>query len=187
MNKTNNTYIVVGSCASGVSYSSTLIKKRNVKVLMIDSGYELEKKIESKVNNLYNLDYKRWPKKIFNNKSTEYHKGIPLKKIFGSDYIYKIPKPYKYKHNTKIGLRPSFAKGGFTNIWGSTIMPFNKNDILDWPLSFKKLEPYYKEVVKIFNISGQKDNLSKYFLESTKTLALDFERESRQAFNDYKP
>ena len=42
-------------------------------------------------------------------------------------------------------------------------MPFYKNDILDWPLSFKKLEKYYKEVVKIFNISGQKDNLSKYF------------------------
>ena len=42
-------------------------------------------------------------------------------------------------------------------------MPSYKNDILDWPLSFKKLEPYYKEVVKIFNISGQKDNLSKYF------------------------
>ena len=63
MNKTNNTYIVVGSGASGVSCASALIKKRNVKVLMIDSGYELEKKIESKVNNLYNLDYKQWPKK----------------------------------------------------------------------------------------------------------------------------
>ena len=49
MNKTNNTYIVVGSGALGVLYASTLIKKRNVKVLMIDSGYELEKKIESKI------------------------------------------------------------------------------------------------------------------------------------------
>ena len=49
MNKTNNTYIVVGSGTSGVSCASALIKKRNVKVLMIDSGYELEKKIESKI------------------------------------------------------------------------------------------------------------------------------------------
>ena len=49
MNKTNNTYIVVGSGASSVSCASALIKKRNVKVLMIDSGYELEKKIESKI------------------------------------------------------------------------------------------------------------------------------------------
>ena len=187
MNKTNNTYIVVGSGASGVSCASALIKKRNVKVLMIDSGYELEKKIESKVNNLYNLDYKQWPKKIFNNKSTEYHKGIPLKKIFGSDYIYKIPNPYKYKHNTKIGLRPSFAKGGFTNIWGSTIMPFNKNDILDWPLSFKKLEPYYKEVVKIFNISGQKDNLSKYFpLFKKKLINLKFNEQGQVIYKFLK-
>ena len=163
MNKNKNQYIVVGSGISGVSCATALIKKKNVKVLMIDVGYELEKKIKAKVNKLYNLDYKKWPKKIFNNSQNEYHKGIPLKKIFGSDYIYKTPRPYKFAYNSKIGLRPSFAKGGFSNIWGATVMPFYKNDILDWPLSFKKLEKYYKEVVKIFNISGQKDNLSKYF------------------------
>ena len=42
-------------------------------------------------------------------------------------------------------------------------MPSYKNDILDWPISFKKLKPYYKKVVKLFDITGQKDSLSKYF------------------------
>ena len=187
MNKNKKQYIVVGSGISGVSCATALMKKKNVNVLMIDSGYELEQKLKKKVNYLYNLDYKKWPKKIFNNIPSEYHKGIPLKKIFGSDYIYKIPKPYKFKRNSKVGLRPSFAKGGFSNIWGAAIMPFCQNDILDWPLSFKKLEKYYKEVVKIFDVSGKEDSLSKYFPLFKKNLFnLSFNEQGNAIYNFLK-
>ena len=45
MNKNKKQYIVVGSGISGVSCATALMKKKNVNVLMIDSGYELEQKL----------------------------------------------------------------------------------------------------------------------------------------------
>ena len=45
MSKKNNQYIVIGSGPSGVSCATALLKK-NVKVLMIDTAYDLEKDIK---------------------------------------------------------------------------------------------------------------------------------------------
>jgi len=59
----NNQYIVIGSGPSGVSCATALLKKKNVKVLMLDTGYELEKDLELEAKKLYKIDYKKWPKK----------------------------------------------------------------------------------------------------------------------------
>jgi len=186
MKKNKITYIVIGSGPSGVSCATALIKKK-AKIIMIDTGYKLEKNIKSKVKKLYNLKPSDLLKKKVVSKDNEYHKGIPLKKIFGSNFIYKIPLPFKYKNNVKIGLKPSFAQGGFSNIWGAAIMPYNNNDIDNWPISIKKLEPYYKEVSKIFNISGQKDNLSKNFpLFKKKLTNLEFNKQGEDVYNFLK-
>ena len=42
----NNQYIVIGSGPSGVSCATALLKKKNIKVLMLDTGYDLEKYLE---------------------------------------------------------------------------------------------------------------------------------------------
>ena len=54
MKKNRITYIVIGSGPSGVSCATALIKKK-AKIIMIDTGYKLEKNIKSKVKKLYNL------------------------------------------------------------------------------------------------------------------------------------
>ena len=186
MKKNKKTYIVIGSGPSGVSCATALIKK-NVNVLMIDSGYKIEKTKKSNIDKLYNLKPFDLLKTKNTSHNTEHHKGIPLKRIFGSDFIYKIPKPYKYKKNKNIGLKPSFALGGFSNIWGAAIMPYNQNDIKNWPISYKKLEPYYKEVVKNFNISGQTDNLCKNFpLFKKKLTNTKFNRQGTNIYNFLK-
>ena len=162
MNIKNNQYIIIGSGPSGVSCATALLKK-NIKVLMIDSGNELEKNVKNEISKLFNLEYEDWPKDVINKPPSKYYKGIPLKQCYGSNFIYKISDPYKYHFKKNIGLRPSFAKGGFSNIWGAAIMPCNKNDIADWPIKIKSLSPFYKEVMKLFDVSAQKDNLLKYF------------------------
>ena len=49
----NNQYIVIGSGPSGVSCATALLKKKNIKVLMLDTGYELEKDLELEAKELY--------------------------------------------------------------------------------------------------------------------------------------
>ena len=186
MNKKNNQYIVIGSGPSGVSCATALLKK-NVKVLMIDTAYDLEKDIKLKNDKLFNLDFEKWPKGSFNKSPKKYYKGIPLKQSFGSNFVYKLPNPYKYNFKKNIGIRPSFAKGGFSNIWGAAIMPCYKKDILDWPLKFKELIPYYKEVVKLFDISGQKDGLLKYFpIFKKKLVKLNLSKQGKVIYQNFK-
>ena len=101
MNIKNNQYIIIGSGPSGVSCATALLKK-NIKVLMIDSGNELEKNIKKEINKLYNLEYKDWPKNILNKPPNKYYKGIPLKQCYGSNFIYKVSEPYKYSFKKKL-------------------------------------------------------------------------------------
>ena len=42
--------------------------------------------------------------------------------------------------NQNINFKPSFAFGGFSNVWGATIMPYTESDIIDWPINIKDLE-----------------------------------------------
>ena len=95
MNIKNNQYIIIGSGPSGVSCATALLKK-NIKVLMVDSGNELEKNVKNEISKLFNLEYEDWPKDVINKPPSKYYKGIPLKQCYGSNFIYKISDPYKY-------------------------------------------------------------------------------------------
>ena len=41
---------------------------------MLDTGYELEKDLELEAKELYKIDHRKWPKKIFNIKPDLYYK-----------------------------------------------------------------------------------------------------------------
>ena len=58
----NNQYIVIGSGPSGVSCATALLKKKNVKVLMLDTGYEQEKDLELKNGSKKLVKSFRWQK-----------------------------------------------------------------------------------------------------------------------------
>ena len=49
--------------------------------------------------------------------------GVPLKLAFGSDFPYREADAHLGLQYDKVGLRPSFAKGGLSNVWGATMMP----------------------------------------------------------------
>jgi hypothetical protein len=48
---------------------------------------------------------------------------IGLKSWFGSLYPYDIPDFVKI-NGSDTGFRASFAHGGFSNVWGATILPY---------------------------------------------------------------
>ena len=63
----------------------------------------------------------------------------------------------------KIENLPSFAKGGLSNVWGGSILPYREKEFKNWPINLKDLEDYYRYVVNKINISTFHNDLENYF------------------------
>ena len=73
--------------------------------------------------------------------------GIPQKRIFGSDYPYRDAKQHLGLECDGVGLEASLALGGFSTVWGASMLPCLERDVTDWPISLLQLAPHYKSVL----------------------------------------
>ncbi len=157
-------FIVIGSGPAGIAAANALVK-RGCKILILDGGEELEPEIKTSINAFKKQSPEQWDQvklNAFSDKVSVDPKGVQVKLVCGSDYPYaavdkEIPvQPHEIGH-----LTPSLAKGGFSNVWGSAVMPYSESDISDWPLTLAELEPYYKEVLEFMPLSARSDRLEK--------------------------
>ena len=59
-------------------------------------------------------------------------KGLPQKLLFGSDFPYRDADTHVPASYEGIGLRPSLALGGLSNVWGAALMPYADSDLGEW-------------------------------------------------------
>ena len=59
------------------------------------------------------------------------------------------------------GFNHSLARGGLSNVWGSSLLPYRQEDIEDWPVSISELEPHYRAVMDFVPNSAVTDDLEK--------------------------
>lgn len=67
----------------------------------------------------------------------------------------------------------SFAAGGFSNAWGSQLLRYNNNDLIeagDWPIKIDILEAYYRSLEAHIGISGEIDDMYNFFGETRNML-----------------
>jgi ferredoxin len=153
---------IIGSGPSGISAAKALLD-RGMKVVMLDVGMTLEADISSKVMAMRNTSRDCWdPETLVQIKQSflEKQDTLSAKRIFGSDYPYRTPKGCFELSSTSVGLKPSFARGGFSNVWGASILPYADFDLEGWPIGESDLAPYYRRVLDWIGFAGQKDALS---------------------------
>ena len=89
-------------------------------------------------------------------------RGLPQKLTYGSDF------PYRNVGQLD-GVSPaadvnesviSAAYGGFSNVWGSQIMPFTASVFGTWPVSMTEMEPHYRAILGHIPFAGEVDDLS---------------------------
>jgi choline dehydrogenase-like flavoprotein len=157
---------IVGSGASAVHFALSALQK-GLHVTMLDVGYgappqvnlkdtfnELKTRLKDPVNYFLGENFESvvppgYDKEIY---------GFPPNKL----YIFKYPPGFREQST---GFEPlfSFARGGLAQAWTGGAYPFNNDDIKDFPLGYKDLEPYYDEVCQRIGIIGTADDLSKYY------------------------
>ena len=90
-------------------------------------------------------------------------KGVGLKYIFGSDFPYRNTGSLGTLTCDNADTRPSLGKGGFSNVWGASILPYLQRDIDRWPITIDQLAPHYRAVLGRMDISATNDELARTF------------------------
>lgn len=160
-----HTHCVIGSGPAGVAAASALLA-RGASVLMLDAGIELDTDRAHIVRNLSQKKVTDWPPaesvKIHADSAANL-KGLPHKKLFGSDFVYRESTEKIPWRGNDDALRPSLALGGLSNVWGATMLPLRDEDIADWPLQRSDLDEHYRAAASIMNMSARHDDLEETF------------------------
>jgi len=89
--------------------------------------------------------------------------GIPMKRLYGSDFPFRTDGTELSFDYSNAGVRPGFARGGLSNVWGAGMLPFHRDDIADWPFDASELDDGYRGVLSFVPSSGVKDALDGLF------------------------
>jgi choline dehydrogenase-like flavoprotein len=158
---------VIGSGVSGVAVAHALAA-RGLSVDMLDVGETLDERRRAVVARLHDLPTEAWLAEDFaliNENRTLGKEGLPKKLFFGSDAIYADDRPFAHIKLLAEGRAPlpTFAKGGFSNIWGAAVLPADDCDMADWPIARADLAPYFAKVASLMPICGGEGTLARAF------------------------
>jgi choline dehydrogenase-like flavoprotein len=158
-------HCVIGSGPAGVACATALLA-RGVHVLMLDAGIELEPDRAQNIRQLAQAEPATWTASQLNalkGGMAVGTKGLSLKLLFGSDFPYRETETQIPWRGNGIGLQPSLALGGFSNVWGAAMLPHRDSDMAGWPVSNAELAPHYRAVTKITGLAAQRDDLEELF------------------------
>jgi choline dehydrogenase-like flavoprotein len=143
-------FVVVGSGPAGVACAHALLKG-GAKVTMLDAGLELESDRKAAIGRLRSTPAVNWTDeslRFLHDGVTVEAGGIPLKMAYGSSFPYRQPVALPISSDGTGGA-PSYARGGLSNVWGASMMPFRGEDMTGWPITAQDLEPHYRAVLEL--------------------------------------
>jgi len=162
---------VIGSGPAGVSCAHALLS-RGEEVTLIDVGIEPEKGVIKDLETVRRTPPKEWKNPAtsggaiitkIKDQTKPKNGKIDTKLVFGSDYPYQKAQQQLGVEQQGASCKPSFAKGGFSSVWGAAILPYPRGDVEVWPITFEQLEPYYRKVAGFMEIAGCQDGLGELF------------------------
>ncbi len=175
-------HCVVGSGPSGIACAQALLQK-GLAVRMLDAGLTLEPERARAVEQLAASAPADWDPKLVSllkENSAPTAKGLPQKLVYGSDFPYRESELNAPGSFDGVGLRPSLAQGGFSNVWGAALMPYIDADLVDWPFKTAELAEHYSAVLKFVGMAAREDELAAIFpLHTTEPGGLELSRQAR--------
>ena len=156
---------------------------------MIDAGLDLESDNAEVVRRLGSLPPEMWnsaDRERLRGGQALTSRGIPLKRIYGSAFPYRSAGDVSLvEESAEIGAVPSYARGGFSNVWGAGVLPYADDELADWPISREDLTPHFKAVLEAMPLAGERDRLTDAFPLYTERLnSLDVSRQAAALLED---
>lgn len=133
---------------------------------MLDAGIQLEPERARLVQALSQTTPDRWPPEDVQRLKEGMEpavSGIPRKRVFGSEYPYRDAVQHLGLACEGVSLEASLALGGFSTVWGASMLPYRQADVTDWPVSVPNLAPHYKAALELTGLSAEHDALADLF------------------------
>ena len=163
------TALIIGSGAAAAGAALALSHRENLKITVVDIGLQLESDRERLAGVLASSSPDQWDEQTIELISKQpvaaRNSGIPEKRVFGSDYPFRNVGQLgglTAVNGTNVSLI-SPAYGGFSNVWGSQIMPFTTAAFESWPVSAATMGCHYAAILRQIPFAGEEDDLAARF------------------------
>src|SRR5258708_7523494 len=103
---------------------------------MLDAGLQLEPSRRTQLVSLQSTPSTSWSEKsiaFLREGGAATRDGIPMKPAYGSDFAYRDPMGRSITSDGAYG-KPSFARGGLSNVWGASVLPYPTPGQGGWPI-----------------------------------------------------
>jgi len=156
--------IIIGSGPSGVAAAAALIA-RGRDVLMVDAGIEMDDGAKALRDRMGGSEPDDWTiddrHDIGAVRRSEKSDSI---QPFGCNFLFRQPSGADFEEGHGVhALRPSFAKGGLSNGWGGSVMPYHERDLDSWPIGIADLAPHYRAIAPMIGASMPQDSIADLF------------------------
>jgi len=158
-------HYVIGSGPAGVACAKALLA-RGAQVVILDAGLQLEADRAEFIRRLAAKKISDWTpddRSALQSQMDATASGIGLKLLFNSDFPYRETQQKIPWRGPGLGLRPSLALGGLSNVWGAAMLPHRDEDIADWPVTNAELAPHYRAVTRFTELAAEPDDLAEWF------------------------
>ncbi len=163
------TALIIGSGAAAAGAALALTQRENLEITVIDIGLQLESDRKRLIDGLASSAPDEWDGKTIEVISKQpvaaRSSGVPEKRVFGSDYPFR--NAGQLRGLTAVdGANSSLispAYGGFSNVWGSQIMPFTTAAFESWPVNAAAMRPHYEAILHQIPFAGEDDDLAVRF------------------------
>ena len=162
--------LIIGACFAAIATAKAL-HKGGASFEVLDVAYDLEPEIAKDVEDLSQSAPAGWNEATANRlfpPAEASTRGVKRRKIYGSDFPYRIPKPFSVR-TENCETEFSHGLGGFGNVWGGAMLPYQQSELADWPISAAGLAASYRNVLEYVPVSSEPDDLAKTFPLHTDT------------------
>ncbi len=176
--------LVIGSGPSSAAAVLGLHHSGN-SVVVMDVGHDLPIEKKEQISSLSKKQARHWTESSFGLQAEELDSaGVGSKLIFGSAF------PYAKTNQKKDGCicHESHAKGGLSNVWGATFLPFSKVEQSFWNEDFySEMQEAYSTILdQVPSIGNINDELSDWYPNYKETEAFPVSRPLSKLFKKVK-
>jgi ferredoxin len=163
------TALILGSGPAAAGAVLALSRRQDLKITVVDIGLRLEPERQQVVDRLASSDPHSWGAELVESVSAKpmdsVTRGVPEKRLYGSDYPFRNIGQLDGVSASADATTSliSAAYGGFSNVWGSQLMPFTASTFESWPVSAAVIRPHYEAILSQIPYAGEEDDLAGSF------------------------
>ncbi len=156
--------IVVGAGPAATAAAKALIAAGEP-VTVLDTGLTLEPERDAARRRMAATVPERWePSDLALTRfAADSEVGRGYKRLFGSDLAFRDDGVLEISVDPGVGARPSYARGGLSNVWGSGLLPYTDRDLGGWPIAAADLADGYRAVLDFVPYAAERDEFAERY------------------------